>query len=217
MTFLIFLEKIVQINVGRPKDLEKRQRILNAAKNLFLKCGYHGSSMNQIAHEAGVTKLTVYNHFQDKANLFVCAIAVTCEELISARPLNLQADSDFHKEFIHACDLALNITNLPEAIKLERLLVELAAEQNPLAQKFYEASHLRMNAVWENFFQQAIELGFIQAEELKSLTLLIVSLLFGMRHHEVLLGVRAIPTAEEKQQIILSSIELFMLKYQKTT
>ena len=217
MTFLIFLEKIVQINVGRPKDLEKRQQILTAAKKLFLKCGYHGSSMNQIAQEAGVTKLTVYNHFQDKANLFACAIAATCEELISARPLNLQADSDFNKEFIHACDLALNIINLPEAIKLELLLLELAAEQNPLAQKFYNASHLRMNAVWENFFQQAIDLGFIQAEELKTLTWLIVSLLLGVRHHEVLLGIRAIPTAAEKQQIILSSIELFMLKYQKCT
>jgi TetR/AcrR family transcriptional regulator, mexJK operon transcriptional repressor len=217
MTFLIFLEKIVQINVGRPKDLEKRQQILTAAKKLFLKCGYHGSSMNQIAQEAGVTKLTVYNHFQDKANLFVCAIAATCEELISARPLNLQADSDFNKEFIHACDLALNIINLPEAIKLELLLLELAAEQNPLAQKFYNASHLRMNAVWENFFQQAIDLGFIQAEELKTLTWLIVSLLLGVRHHEVLLGIRAIPTVAEKQQIILSSIELFMLKYQKRT
>jgi len=217
MTFLIFLEKIVQINVGRPKDLEKRQQILTAAKKLFLKCGYHGSSMNQIAQEAGVTKLTVYNHFQDKANLFVCAIAATCEELISARPLNLQADSNFNKEFIHACDLALNIINLPEAIKLELLLLELAAEQNPLAQKFYNASHLRMNAVWENFFQQAIDLGFIQAEELKTLTWLIVSLLLGVRHHEVLLGIRAIPTVAEKQQIILSSIELFMLKYQKCT
>jgi TetR/AcrR family transcriptional repressor of mexJK operon len=217
MTFLIFLEKIVQINVGRPKDLEKRQQILTAAKKLFLKCGYHGSSMNQIAQEAGVTKLTVYNHFQDKANLFVCAIAATCEELISARPLNLQADSNFNKEFIHACDLALNIINLPEAIKLELLLLELAAEQNPLAQKFYNASHLRMNAVWENFFQQAINLGFIQAEELKTLTWLIVSLLLGVRHHEVLLGIRAIPTVAEKQQIILSSIELFMLKYQKCT
>ena len=207
----------MQINVGRPKDLEKRQQILTAAKKLFLKCGYHGSSMNQIAQEAGVTKLTVYNHFQAKANLFVCAIAATCEELISARPLNLQADSDFNKEFIHACDLALNIINLPEAIKLELLLLELAAEQNPLAQKFYNASHLRMNAVWENFFQQAIDLGFIQAEELKTLTWLIVSLLLGMRHHEVLLGIRAIPTVAEKQQIILSSIELFMLKYQKRT
>ncbi|CAB1220626.1 HTH-type transcriptional regulator AcrR [Acinetobacter bouvetii] len=210
MTFFIFLEKIVQINVGRPKDLEKRQRILNAAKSLFLKSGYHGSSMNQIAQEAGVTKLTVYNHFQDKANLFVCAIAATCEELINARPLHLHADSDFHKAFTYACELSLNITNLPEAIKLE-----LANEQNPLALEFYNASHLRMQALWENFFQQAIELGFIQTENVKTLTLLIVSLLFGMRHHEVLLGIRTVPTAEERQQIITSSIELFMLKYQK--
>ncbi|MDN5511351.1 MULTISPECIES: TetR/AcrR family transcriptional regulator [unclassified Acinetobacter] len=205
----------MQINVGRPKDLEKRQRILTAAKSLFLRYGYHGSSMNQIAQEAGVTKLTVYNHFQDKANLFVCAIVATCEELLSARPLNLQADSNFYQEFVHACELALNITNLPEAIKLERLLVELAAEQNPLAQTFYNACHLRMNALWENFFQQAIELGFIQPEALKNLTLLILSLLFGMRHHEVLLGVREVPTAEERQQIIQYSIEIFMLKYQK--
>jgi TetR/AcrR family transcriptional repressor of mexJK operon len=116
---------------------------------------------------------------------------------------------------VHACELALNITNLPEAIKLERLLVELAAEQNPLAQTFYNACHLRMNALWENFFQQAIELGFIQPEALKNLTLLILSLLLGLRHHEVLLGVREVPTAEEKQQIILNSIEIFMLKYQK--
>lgn len=215
MTFFIFLEKIVQIDVGRPKDLEKRQRILTAAKSLFLRCGYHGSSMNQIAQEAGVTKLTVYNHFQDKANLFVCAIVATCEELLSARPLNLQADSNFYQEFVHACELALNITNLPEAIKLERLLVELAAEQNPLAQTFYNACHLRMNALWENFFQQAIELGFIQPEALKNLTLLILSLLLGLRHHEVLLGVREVPTAEERQQIIQYSIEIFMLKYQK--
>ena len=206
----------MQANVGRPKDLEKRQQILTAAKCVFLKCGYHGSSMNQIAQEAGVTKLTIYNHFQDKANLFICAIEKTCEESISARPLKLYADSDFKKEFIQICALALHVINLPEAIKLELLLLELAAEQNPLAEKFYNASHLRMNAVWEDFFQQAIALGFIRTETVKTLTLLILSLLLGMRHHEVLLGIRAVPNAEERQQIILTSIDLFLMKYSMT-
>ena len=206
----------MQTHVGRPKDLEKRQQILTAAKCVFLKCGYHGSSMNQIAQEAGVTKLTIYNHFQDKANLFTCAIEQTCEESISTRPLKLYADSDFKKEFTQICALALNIVNLPEAIKLELLLLELAAEQNPLAQKFYDASHLRMNAIWEDFFQQAITLGFIRTENLKTLTLLILSLLLGMRHHEVLLGIRAVPTLDEKQHIIFTSIDLFLMKYSMT-
>lgn len=217
MTFFIFWKEIVQTQLGRPKDLEKRQQILTAAKCIFLKCGYHGSRMNQIAQEAGVTKLTIYNHFQDKANLFVCAIVGTCEELIRARPLNLHANSDFLKEFHHACELSLNIINLPEAIKLELLLLELAAEQNPLAEKFYNASHLRMNAVWESFFQQAIDLGFIRPENLKTLNLLILSLLLGSRHHEILLGMRDVPSPEQKQQIIADSIDLFLLKYSTRT
>jgi TetR/AcrR family transcriptional repressor of mexJK operon len=203
----------VQITVGRPKDLEKRQQILQAAKDLFLRCGYHGSSMNQIAKEARVTKLTVYNHFQDKENLFCCAIAETCEESISARKFLLSPDCDFKAELSKACQLALDVIYLPEAIKLDILLVELAAEKSPLAQRFYDASHLRMCRVWEDLFSQAIELGFISEDDVLKQTQLILSLLLGMRHHEVLLGIATAPTAQEKQQIITESIELFMLKY----
>ena len=166
----------MKIPVGRPKDLEKHQRILTAAKNLFLSSGYHGCSMNQIADQAGVTKLTVYNHFQDKAHLFVCAIVITCEELIHAQPLNLYATCDFAQEFSQTCALLLNLINLPEALKQEHLLLELAAEGNPLAEIFYNASHLKLHALWENFFQQAIALGFIKDAKLSTLTLLIMSL-----------------------------------------
>ena len=46
---------------GRPKDLAKREAILEAAKCLFLRHGYAGSSMDAIAAHAGVSKLTVYS------------------------------------------------------------------------------------------------------------------------------------------------------------
>ena len=203
----------MQTTVGRPKDLEKRKHILEAAKKLFLKMGYHGSSMNQIAKEAGVTKLTVYNHFQDKEPLFYCAIEETCEESINARPIGLSASSDFLSHFHQACELAMNIINLPEAIKLEHLLLELAAEKNPLALQFYNASHQKMCDVWQDFFVQATQLGFIQADEIEKQINLILSLLLGVRHHEVLLGIRPSPDAIETDQIIGESIELFMMKY----
>ena len=48
------------MNAGRPKDLEKRKRILEAAKMLFLECGYHGCSMNKIAQKADTSKLTAW-------------------------------------------------------------------------------------------------------------------------------------------------------------
>lgn len=203
------------MSVGRPKDLEKRQQILDAAKALFLMHGFHGSSMNQIAKAANVTKLTVYNHFLDKENLFTCAIAETCEESINTRKVSLDQNSDFNAALYQLCELALDIVNLPEAIKLEHLLVELAAEQNPLALAFYNASHQRLFEVWTHFFQQAVELNFIQAVNLEKQIYLLISLLLGHRHHEVLLGIRAIPDLEERKSIIEDAIEILMLKYGK--
>ena len=198
------------MNVGRPKDLEKRQRILESAKSLFLKQGYHGSSMNEIARDAGVTKLTVYNHFQDKATLFTCAIEDTCEALIMARPPQLSADSNFQQALAQLCARSLEIVYLPEAIKLEYLLLDLASQQSPLLQQFYQASHQKLNQVWQHFFQQAIDLGFIQQMPLEQLIQLMLSLLLGQRHHEILLGIRPIPATEEQQQLIQSSIQLFL-------
>lgn len=213
MTILTFLEKKMQSPIGRPKDLEKKQRILESAKALFLKFGYQGSSMNQIAQDAGVTKLTVYNHFQDKATLFSYAIESTCEESLQARPMQLSADSNFEQALFSTSELALQIIYLPEALKLEHLLLQLASEQNPLAMQFFKVSHQKLHDVWSDFFQQAIQLKFLKPVDTEQLIHLMLSLLLGFRHHEVLLGVRAIPDAEEIQQIIHDAIDLFLLKY----
>ena len=104
----------------------------------------------------------------------------------------------------------------PISKKLEHLLLELAAEKNPLALQFYNASHQRMCNVWHDFLKEAITLNFIQNDDIENQTNLILSLLLGVRHHEVLLGIRPIPTTEEKQHIIKESIDLFMLKYKAT-
>ena len=206
----------MQIHSGRPKDLEKRAKILQAAKSIFLKMGYHFTNMNQIAKEAGVTKLTVYNHFQDKGNLFICAIEESCEESIRTKQFELTADSDFKQALQLMCQRALSIIYLPEALKLDCLLFELAAEQSPLTQQFFDASHTRMCHVWCDFFEQAIAFKFIQADAPLKQTELIISLMLGIRHQQVLLGLAPVPTANEIDQIIQHAIEIFLLKYQPT-
>ena len=206
----------MQTTSGRPKDLEKRARILQAAKSIFLKMGYHATSMDEIAKEAAVTKLTVYNHFQDKANLFTCAIEESCEESIRAKQFELTPESDFRQALYLMCQRALGIIYLPEALKLDRVLFELAAEQSPLTQQFFDASHTRMCNVWCDFFEQAIAFKFIQADAPLKQTELIISLMLGIRHQQVLLGLAPVPTANEIDQIIQHAIEIFLLKYQPT-
>src|SRR5690606_14243315 len=67
---------------GRPKDLAKRAAILDAAVRMFTRLGFEGASMDQIAAEAGVSKLTVYSHFGDKEALFGETGRVVCASLM---------------------------------------------------------------------------------------------------------------------------------------
>ena len=56
---------------GQP---DKRRAILNGALTLFARDGYTRASLDAIAAEAGVSNRTIYNHFNDKADLFQAVI-----------------------------------------------------------------------------------------------------------------------------------------------
>lgn len=53
---------------------DKRRAILHGALVRFARDGYVRASMDGIAAEANVSTRTIYNHFQDKANLFQAVI-----------------------------------------------------------------------------------------------------------------------------------------------
>jgi TetR/AcrR family transcriptional repressor of mexJK operon len=59
---------------GRPKSVEKRKLMLEAASDQFLANGYSGCSMEMVAKQSGVSKQTVYSHFSNKEALFLAVI-----------------------------------------------------------------------------------------------------------------------------------------------
>lgn len=63
--------------------IDKRQAILEAAFTVFAREGYANACVKQIAAEANVAKPTVYNHLNDKANLFRQAIEVVAETALA--------------------------------------------------------------------------------------------------------------------------------------
>lgn len=64
------------------KSLGKRERVLEAARELFLAHGLRGTSMESIARQAGVAKPTLYAHFADKDAVLLAIIeALLAEKL----------------------------------------------------------------------------------------------------------------------------------------
>lgn len=59
---------------NRPNASDKVQAMLAGASQVFATHGYKGASMDRIAAAAGVSKSTLYSHFQGKEGLFVALI-----------------------------------------------------------------------------------------------------------------------------------------------
>lgn len=57
------------------EDNTARQKILNAARDLFLKYGIRSISMDDIAHHLGISKKTIYQHFADKDDIVTTSMA----------------------------------------------------------------------------------------------------------------------------------------------
>jgi TetR/AcrR family transcriptional regulator, mexJK operon transcriptional repressor len=59
----------------------KRRQILDGARLVFAELGFERASVDLIASRAGVSKPTIYKHYEDKKALFVACVAQDAEEL----------------------------------------------------------------------------------------------------------------------------------------
>jgi TetR/AcrR family transcriptional regulator, mexJK operon transcriptional repressor len=80
--------------VGRPRDAEKREAILDTAWAMFLERGVQATALEAVARQAGVSRVTLYSYFADKDALFETAVeremirlARTQEPLAPDQPL----------------------------------------------------------------------------------------------------------------------------------
>ena len=54
--------------------IDSKDKILDVALQLFIRSGYRGTSLNEIAEEAGLTKGGVYHYFSSKDDLYYQAV-----------------------------------------------------------------------------------------------------------------------------------------------
>ena len=75
--------------VGRPRDPGKALAILDAGWSLFLERGVEATSIEAIAAKAGVSKVTLYTYYPDRAALFEAAVRREMEQIEAAQALNV--------------------------------------------------------------------------------------------------------------------------------
>ena len=127
-------------NQPEGRSARKRRAIVEAAAGLFLNHGYQGTSMDEIAALAAVSKQTVYKNFSDKEQLFsdiVLGAAARADEFIQALPRVLAGTDDLRAGLQALARQYLATVMQPRLLQLRWLIISEAGRFPDLVRTYY--------------------------------------------------------------------------------
>lgn len=198
---------------GRPKSLKKRQAILDAARRLFLQAGFDGVSVEQIASEAGVSKLTVYSHFQDKEGLFFTAIEEQCRQRVPDAVFAPPAATSLARALR---EIGLRFHELlasDDSIALQRMLIADARNAERLGPQFWKASGERILASLDSFLATAVARGELAIDDTREAAGQFLSLLKGEINLRMLCGIGACRHGDDVDGHVDAVVRMFLRAY----
>src|ERR1700730_13746413 len=109
----------------RLRMAETRAAILRAARPIMLRDGLGGTTLDRVAAEGGIAKMTLYRHFPSKGALFEGLVTATCEYMRAGFENAPSGDSNQPAANRLADELRAFVSALiePDALALYRLIV----------------------------------------------------------------------------------------------
>ena len=122
---------------ARERDGKQRQ-ILTGARTVFLRDGFDGASMNDIAREAGVSKGTLYVYFPSKEALFASYVADDrrrqAEQIVP-----YASTASLHEALVAIASAFMREMLAPSHIAMVRTVTAAAAKFPEIGRAFYDA------------------------------------------------------------------------------
>ena len=195
---------------GRPKSEEKRCQIMQAASALFLECGFASTSMDLVASRAGVSKQTVYSHFNNKDALYVAVIEDKCSQYcFDEEILNMDA-SHFEKSLNKLGHQFIKLLSDPEVIATYKALIGGVNTNQHISELFYDTGSRRGRKILSDFLK-AQHTYPVSTQYAEKVSTLFFSALKGEFHIKNLLGLSTKEDSENLDQHVEQVVEWVML------
>jgi AcrR family transcriptional regulator len=148
----------------------KRVAIIGAATELFLKGGYVGTSVDQVAARAGVAKQTVYEHFGSKEQLFKELVARTIDQ--GAQPfldriVELEETDNLEASLLELAQELIAVIKQPRLLELRRLVIGEVRRFPELGRVYYERGPGRTIDVLASRFERLSERGLLRVGDVQ--------------------------------------------------
>ena len=135
---------------------------------MFLRKGYDGASMDEVAALAAVSKQTVYKHFADKRQLFTAIITgdISATEALTHDMVAALGDSeDIENDLRQFARQHIIEVTQPHLIQLRRIIIAEAERFPELARTWYTSGPERAHATLADQFQALAQRGLLRIDD----------------------------------------------------
>jgi len=202
-----------------PRVVRSRAALVDAARTLFLRKGYAGTTMEEIAALAGLTKRTVYNNYADKDALFTqIVVEVTAYAEAFARRLHAEFTVGITAANLRATfddlgrRLALGIVR-PEVVALRRLLIGEARGFPALATEYFDRAPGQVIDALASGFEYLGQVGLLRVADPRRAAAQFAYLVAGEPLDRAML-VGTVPPTEHVIACAREGVETFLARYE---
>jgi AcrR family transcriptional regulator len=196
---------------------KKRQAILEAATAAFLKEGYLGTNMDEVAALAGVSKQTVYNHFSNKETLFseiVTQMTNAGSDAVRNETGELQAGTDIVEYLRSYAYRQLRIVLTPRLMQLRRVVIGEVSRFPELGKCLYEGGPKRAITALAKVFSKLAERGLLAIDDAEMAASQFNWLIMSEPiNRAMLLGDDSIPTPAALRRHAEEGVRIFLAAY----
>lgn len=196
---------------GRPPSEEKRQRILAAATRLFTEQGYEGTSVDDIAAAAGVSKQTVYSHYGSKERLFGVAVSEKCRESgVDADLIDPDAPPESLMPRIARQFVAL--VKSPEALRVYAICTNSTDTHPRISELFYRHGPKKTVDALAGYLREQSRTGRLAIDDPEAAAWQFFCMLKGEAHLRAQFGLPPV-SDEQEQDYIDRCVAMFLRAY----
>jgi TetR/AcrR family transcriptional repressor of mexJK operon len=157
-----------RLPIVEDRSTRKRRAIMEAATTLFLQRGYQGTSVDQIAALAEVSKPTVYRFFADKEQLLTEIVLETLDRRgngFRTQVAALTQSNDLSLDLQSLARYYTVVVTQPSGLALRRLVIGASHQLPELAQAYYDRAQETTLQALASVFRQLAARGLLKIDD----------------------------------------------------
>jgi AcrR family transcriptional regulator len=191
------------------RGFERHEKILDAAKQVFIEQGYARASINEIVRRSGGSLGTIYKFFGNKLGLFEAFF----------QKITYEAFYDFEEKGLWVEDIETSLLNFgrqlqqmmfeKEALAIYRLVLsEQGADHAEIQRIFMQYGPHRLNKILTRFLTQQSQAGLLQLDDCEIAAYQFVEMIKGPLHFQALFG--ELITPQQCEAVLRQAVTLFL-------